>query len=163
MWPAQQKQGTPCISKNHDTQDFLWLCSDQSLQWLVIQLIGYSSKCMQYNIMLNVEMLLLCASYRCNFGHCQLCCNSSLSIFMSNKIPSGMIKRCENTEPESVSFFSSCFRQASLKLHEYIRGVSQNNSFYTEQCTTPSLFQILWGAFNHPLKNYGFVWDAIKV
>jgi len=31
------------------------VCSDWSSK-----LIGYSSKCMQYNIMLNVEMLLLC-------------------------------------------------------------------------------------------------------
>jgi len=132
MWPAQQKQGTPCISKDHDTQDiilFSLTLFKSKFANMVIHLIGYSSKCMQHNIMLNVEMLLLCASYRCNFGHCQPCYNSSLGIFMSNKIPSGMIKRCENTEPESVSFFSSCFRQASLKLHEYIRGISQNNSF----------------------------------
>ena len=34
-------------------------------------------------------------------------------------------------------------------------------AFYTEQCTSPSLFEVSWGSSNWSLNKYGFISDAI--
>ena len=34
-------------------------------------------------------------------------------------------------------------------------------AFFTEQCTSPSLFEVTRGDPNRSLKNYGFLYDAI--
>ena len=34
-------------------------------------------------------------------------------------------------------------------------------AFYTEQCMSPSLFEVSWGSSNRSLNNYGFISEAI--
>jgi len=41
--------------------------------------------------------------------------------------------------------------------------LDETAAFYAEQSTTPLLFttSVLWGAWYHPPKNYGFIYDVI--
>ena len=84
---------------------------------------------------------------------------------MTNKTPSGAEKHHESSEPQSSKttkmFF---FLLSSDGLAQYCVNLSrwfmhETAAFYTEQCTTPSLFhkfEVSQGARSHSLKNYGF-------
>jgi len=90
---------------------------------------------------------------------------------MINKIPSGAEKHHESTEPESAKttklfffflFFLSFFLQTVLA--QYCVNLThwfmhKTAAFYTEQCTTPSLFhnfEFSQGTRSHSLKHYSF-------
>ena len=91
--------------------------------------------------------------------------NPSSSVFMTNKTPSGAEKHHESSKPESSKvakmFF---FLLSSDGLAQYCVNLSrwfmhETAAFYTEQCTTPSLFhnfEVSQGACSHSLKHYGF-------
>lgn len=38
----------------------------------------------------------------------------------------------------------------------------KTTAFYSDQYTTPLLFEVSQNSWNHPLKNYCFIWDAIS-
>jgi len=86
---------------------------------------------------------------------------------MINKIPSGAEKHHESTEPESAKttklffflFFFSFFLQTVLV--QYCVNLThwfmhETAAFYTEQCTTPSLFHNFEVSRSHSLKHYSF-------
>jgi len=89
---------------------------------------------------------------------------------MTNKTPSGAEKHHESTEPESTKMIKLFFflllllLLSSDGLAQYCINLSrwfthETAAFYTEQCTTPSLFhnfEVSQGARSHSLKNYGF-------
>ena len=113
---------------------------------------------------------------------------SSLSIFTTNNMPNDTKKHCESTEPESCqiakmffflssssSFSSSSYSSSPSSSDELVQNgmtLSQwfphkTAAFYTEQCTSPSLFhnyEVSQGALNQSLKSYslyGFICTAI--
>ena len=113
---------------------------------------------------------------------------SSSSVFIMNNMPSGVKKHCESTEPESCqiakmffflssssSFSSSSYSSSPSSSDELVQNgmtLSQwfphkTAAFYTEQCTSPSLFhnyEVSQGALNQSLKSYslyGFICNAI--
>jgi len=96
-----------------------------------------------------------------------------------NNIPSGAKKHHESTEPEShqtakmfffllllllLLLFFFFFRRASSNLRYSFTMVLHKIAFFTEQCTSPSLFsrfEVTRDYLNCSLKNYGFLYDAI--
>jgi len=74
--------------------------------------------------------------------------NSSLSVFMTNNMPSGVKRHHKSAEPESHQTAKVCFLSsysASSSSSDWlvqIQTLSQwfFTAFYTEQCTSPSLF-----------------------
>ena len=98
---------------------------------------------------------------------------------MTYKTPSGTKKCCKVlnqkvTRQPKCSFFVIFFyfflvfflRWASWKLCEsFMIVLHKTAAFYSEQCTSPSLFhnfEVLSGTcnWNYPLKNYGFICNA---
>ena len=66
-----------------------------------------------------------------------------------------------NTQNGPNVFLSSFFLLSSDGLAQYCVNLShwfthETAAFCTEQCTTPSFFQVLRGTRNHSLKNYSF-------
>ena len=84
--------------------------------------------------------------------------HSSLSVFMTNKTPSGARKHHESTKPGTRKRGKMFFFLLSLDgLAQYCVNLSrwfthETAAFYTEQCITPSLFhnfEVSQGACNH--------------
>ena len=92
---------------------------------------------------------------------------SSSSVFMTKNTPSGAKKHRESTESEShqtAKMFFFFFRRASSNLRDLRWFLHKTAAFFTEQCTSPSLFtrlEVTQGHSNCSLKNYGFLYDAI--
>jgi len=92
---------------------------------------------------------------------------------MTNNTPSGAKRHRESTESESHQtakmffffFFFFFFRRASSNLHHSFTMVfTQNSSIFHWAVHQPiafSRFEVTWGDSNRPLKNYGFLNDAI--
>jgi len=87
---------------------------------------------------------------------------------MTNKTPNGTRKLHESTQPNSSKtaklFFFFFFFLSSDGLAQCCVNLSrwfthETEAFFTEQCTTPSLFHnfvVSLGARSHSLKHYGF-------
>jgi len=86
---------------------------------------------------------------------------------MTNKTPNGAEKHHKSSEPESsktAKMFFFFLSSSSDGLTQYCVNLScwfthETAAFYTEQCTTPSLFhnfEVSRGARSHSLANYGF-------
>ena len=75
------------------------------------------------------------------------------------KVPNQKVSR------RPKSFSSVFFRLASSNLCDcFTMVLAQTAAFYTEQCTSPSLFQnfeVSRGGLNQWLKNYGFIYNAL--
>ena len=94
--------------------------------------------------------------------------------FMTYNMPTSMKKRRKvpnqkvSRRPKCFSFFFFfLFRQATsnFKIVTLSQWFSYKTAaFYTEQCTSPSLFhnfEVSQGSLNHSLNNYGFISDVI--
>jgi len=84
---------------------------------------------------------------------------------MMNNTPSGAKMHHKSTKPESPdgqNVFSSS--DELVKICDRFMMVCKQNSFFTEQCTSPSFFsrfEVTWSDWNRSLKNYGFLYNAI--